>query len=114
MTENKEWKAEEIIKTITKRINDHSEEIKGWDKAFQIMFKDLMIAYWIKISTNGTVEKVEKSTEKKEAAATINSTTDTLQSILDGKISPILAMISGQIQIEGSIETLMKLRPAFS
>ena len=113
MAESKERQAEEIIKAITKRINDHSEDIKGWDKAFQIVFTDIMVAYWVKISTDGTVETVEKSTKKKEAAATINSTTDTLQNILNGTTSAILAMISGQIQIEGTIETLMKLRPAF-
>lgn len=111
---DKEKQAEEIVKTITKKINDHSKEIRGWDKAFQIEFTDAKVVYWVKISAGGNVEKVEKSTKKKAAEATISSTTDTLQNVLDGSTSPILAMMSGQIKLEGKIETMMKLAAVFA
>jgi putative sterol carrier protein len=113
LTESKETQAEELIKTIIGRINANAEKMKDWGKTFQIVFKDINVGYLIKVSANGTVEKVEKELKKKEAVATIITTTDTLQKILDGATSPVSAMMNGQVQIEGSIGTLMKLGAAF-
>ncbi len=107
---DKERQAEEIIKEIASRINNHSEEIKGWDNVLQIVFKDIGVVYWIKISTDGTVEAINRSLKKKEGIATINSTVISFQRVLDGKSSPILAVMSGQIQIEGAIETFMRFK----
>ena len=114
MTESEERQAEELIKTVTKKINANAERIKGWGKAFQIVFRDISVGYWIRVSMDGTVEKVEKAIKKKESVATITTTTNTLQGILDREISPISAMLSSQIQIEGTIETLMKLCAVFA
>jgi len=113
LTESKQKQAEELVKTIVEKINANSEKIKDWNQTFQIVFKDINVGYLIKISMNGKVEKVEKEIAQKESVATITSETDTLQNILDGVISPLSAMFNGQLQIEGSIDTLFKLGAAF-
>jgi putative sterol carrier protein len=114
MAGNKEMQAEELIKSITDKINANAGKMKEWDKAFRIVFKDANAGYLIKVSANGTVERVENETERKEeAVATITTTTETLQNILRGVTSPISAMMLGQIQVEGSISNLMKLGAAF-
>ena len=113
MAKSKENQAEELIKIMISRIDANAEKIKDWNKAFRIVFKDINVGYWIKVSMNGTVEKVEKTLEKKESVATITTTTETLQNIFDEVTSPISAMLNDQIQIEGSIDTLMKLGAAF-
>jgi putative sterol carrier protein len=114
LTESKERQAEELIKTMIKRIDANAEKMKDWGKAFRIVFKDINVGYWIKVSIDGSVEKVEKEQEKKESVATITTTTDTLQNIFDGVTSPISAMLNCQVQVEGSIDTLMKLGAAFA
>ena len=113
MNESKERQAEELVKTIIKRIDANAEKMKDWGKAFRIVFRDINVGYWIKVSVNGTVEKVEKELEKKESVATITTTTDILQNIFDGVTSPTSAMLNGQVQIEGSINNLMKLGAVF-
>jgi putative sterol carrier protein len=113
LTENKEKQAEDLIKTIVEKINANSEKLKGWSGSFQIVFKDANGRYLIKVSSNGKVERVEKNAKSEESVATITTTTEILQSILDGQTSPILAMMKGQIQVEGSIGNLMKLGAAF-
>ena len=114
MTESKERQAEELIKTMRKRIDANAEKMKDWGKSFRIVFKDINVGYWIKVSIDGSVEKVEKEIERKESVATITTTTETLQNIFDGVTSPISAMLNGQVQVEGSIDTLMKLGAAFA
>ena len=113
MNESKERQAEELIKTMIKRIDANAEKMKDWGKAFRIVFKDINVGYWIKVSIDGSVEKVEKELERKESVATITTTTETLQNIFDGVTSPISAMMNRQLQIEGSINTLMKLGAVF-
>jgi putative sterol carrier protein len=114
LNESKEKQAEELIKTMIKRIDANAEKMKDWGKAFRIVFKDINVGYWIKVSIDGSVEKVEKEIERKEVVATMTTTTDTLQNIFDGVTSPISAMLNDQMQIEGSIDTLMKLGAAFA
>lgn len=113
MTEGKEKQAERLVKTIVEKINANSEKIKDWNQAFRIVFKDINVGYLIKVSMDGKVEKTEKDIEKEDSVATITTETNTLQNILDGVISPISAIFNGQIQIEGSIDTLFKLGAAF-
>ena len=114
LTEIEEQKAEQLIRALTNRINTYSKETKVWDKAFQIFFRDIGIGYWIKISLNGLVEKVEKAIKKEESTVTISLTTEMLQKIFDGTVSPVIAVMKGQIQINGEAETLVKLMPAFT
>ncbi len=114
--EVKEKHAEDLIRTIVDKINSHSDKLKGWTGAFQIVFKDANTAYLIKVSDNGTVEKAQKTavdTKNSDTMAGIITTTDTLQSVLDGTTSPISAVVKGQIQVEGSLGNLMKLGAAF-
>ncbi len=117
MVESKEKPVESVMKDFTKKINDNADKVKGWGKAFKLAFTDISVVYWIKVSMDGTVEKVEKGSESalktKEAVATINTSVDTLAGLLDGSIAPMTAMISRQIMIEGSQAALGKLAPAF-
>jgi putative sterol carrier protein len=105
--------ADGLVKTIINRIDANAEKTKDWGKAFRIVFSDINVGYWIKVSMNGTVEEVKKETENRESVATITTTTDTLQNIFDGVTPPMSAMLNGQVQIEGSINTLMKLGAVF-
>ncbi len=113
MAEEREKQAEALIKTIVEKINGNSEKLKGWSGSFQIVFKDVNLVYLIRVSEEGKVERVEKDAKNENVVATIKTTTETLQSVLDGATSPISAMLKGQIQVEGSIGNLMKLGAAF-
>ncbi len=110
--------ADELIKDITKRIDQNAEKTKGWGKAIKLVFTDIQVAYWAKLAMNGTIEAVEKGSpnqlQTKEAVATLNMSTDTLAGLLNGSISPVAAFLKGNIKIDGSIDALMKLATAFS
>jgi hypothetical protein len=116
MSEDMEQKAEDCIQTLVERIKKNSDKIKGWGKAIRIGFMDLDIGYWIKLSMEGTVEKVEKGPWKKinakEAVTSLITTVDVLAGSLDGSIDGRSAAASGQIKVEGSYDGLIKLAPA--
>jgi putative sterol carrier protein len=112
MAEDREKLGEDLIKELTKRINDNADLIAGWGKAFQIVFTDINVGYWIKVSMDGTVEKVEKAIKKEEAVATISQATETLKGMFDGKISGMEAMSTGLVKVEGPMDALIKLAPA--
>ena len=109
--------ADDLVKDITERIDKNAEKTKGWGKAIKLVFTDIDVAYWAKLSMNGTVETVEKGSpnqlQTKEAVATLDMSTDTLQGLLNGSISPVGAFLKGSIKIHGSIDALMKLASAF-
>jgi len=109
--------ADDLIRNVTKKINDNAEKSKGWGKALKLVFTDIDSTYWMKLSMDGTVETVEKgsSTElqTKEAVATLEMTTDTFAGLLNGSVSPVGAFLKGAIKIKGSIDALMKLASAF-
>jgi putative sterol carrier protein len=113
----KEKLTDELIKGLVQRINENAEKTKGWGKAIKLVFTDIAIAYWIKLSLDGTVDTVDHESisqlQTKEAIATLNMTTDTFAALLDGSVSPITTFLKGEIKIEGSIEALMKLASAF-
>jgi hypothetical protein len=67
LTENRTLQADELIKSITQKINVKSDNIKDWNKAIQFVFTDAS-PYWIKI-TNGKVEAIEKANQKQESPA---------------------------------------------
>jgi hypothetical protein len=116
MSEDKEKMAEDCIQILTGRINKNSDKIKGWGKAIRIGFMDLDMGYWIKLSMDGTVEKVEKGPWKKinakEAVTSLITTVEVLSGSLDGSIDSRSAAVSGQIKVEGSYDGLIKLSPA--
>jgi len=109
--------AEDVIAEFTKRINAHSSQLKNWGNAFRLYFVDADVAYWIKLSMDGTVEKVEKGglnlIKKKTALATVNLKAETLKNVFDGVDNIMGAAYGGRIQIEGSSDALMKLAPVF-
>lgn len=116
MTE-KEKLADDLIKSLVHRINENSEKSKGWGKAIKLVFTDIAIAYWMKLSMDGTVDAVDHGStsqlQTKEAIATLKMTTDTFAALLNGSVSPIATFLKGEIKIEGSVEALMKLASAF-
>jgi putative sterol carrier protein len=114
---NKNVTAEAIMKTITDKLNAKPEAAKNWGQSMNLVFSDVGYGYWIKFAMDGTVERVEKGNalalKKKGAVATVTTTTDTLQAILDGIIQAMSAMYSGAIKVDGPIDAVMKLSPAF-
>jgi putative sterol carrier protein len=107
----------DLINSIAKRINENSEKTKGWGKAIKLVFTDIAIVYWMKLSMDGTVEATEHGSigqlQNKEAVATLRMTTDTFAGLINGSVSPIATFLKGEIKIEGSMEALMKLASAF-
>ena len=61
------------------------------------------------IMLDGTVSPAEISTEDGEADTTLILSEDTLQQLLDGKINPVFAYMSGKLKISGSQGVAMKL-----
>ena len=108
--------AEKCVQTLVERINKNSDKIKGWDKAIRIGFMDIDVGYWIKMSKDGKVEKVEngpwKKIKAKEAVTSLVTTTEVLSGSLDGSIDARSAAASGQIKVEGSYDGLIRLAPA--
>jgi len=113
----KEKSPDNLIKKLVQRINENSEKTKGWGKAIKLLFTDIAVTYWMKLSMNGNVETVEHGStsqmQGKEAIAALSMTTDTFAGLLNGSVSPIATFLKGEIKIEGSIEALMKLASAF-
>jgi len=110
--------AEDIIQDLNKRFKNNSDKVKGWGKAFRIMFIDIDIGYWIKLSMEGPIEKVEKGSPKvigaKEAVASLVTTTETMAGVLDKSIDGNGAIRSGAIKVEGSYDALIKIAPALA
>jgi putative sterol carrier protein len=113
----REKTADDLIKSIAARINKKPERTKGWGKAIKIFFTDTKTAYWTKLSMEGTVEEMEKGSldqlQDKVAVATLEMTTETLQGILNGSISPVETFLRGKVKVQGSIDALLKLASAF-
>ncbi len=114
MTESKQKLAEELINRLIEKINYNAILFEGWGKAFQIMFTDINVGYWIKVAMDGNVEKTENAIKKNEAVATIYWTTDTMRDVFDKKIGPMEAMNTGAIRIDGALTELLKLNPILS
>ncbi len=118
MSEDLEKNAEDIIQDLSKRINSKSDMVKGWGEAFRVVFVDADIGYWIKVSMDGTIEKIEKGSPKvvkaKKAVASLVTTTETMAGVLDKSIDGGGAIRSGAIKIEGSYDALIKIAPAIA
>jgi hypothetical protein len=115
--EDAELKAEATIKAFLAKLDSISDKMKNWGKSIKIVFIESDWAYWIKIGMDGKVEKVEKGSsakmKSKEAVATLNTTTDTLDGVMDGSLDVKGAIGGGSIKIEGSREGLFIIAPAF-
>jgi putative sterol carrier protein len=108
LIEVKTIQAEELMKTITKRIEDNSEKVKNWNNSVQFLFTDAD-PYWMKV-TDGKVEKMEKSNRKHDAIVTLICTVEVLQKIVDGKLGAVMALVTRKIKVEGSILAIRELR----
>jgi putative sterol carrier protein len=110
-------KADELIKTLTDRVNAKPDGSKGWGGAIIINFTNAEEVYFLKFGMDGKVEKVDKGylkvMQKKGPKATINTTTDTVDAIYSGMIDGMGAMMSGAIKVDGPLDVVMKLAPAF-
>jgi putative sterol carrier protein len=116
MAEEKKRKADELMSLIEERLNKNKEATKNWGKTVHLIFTDIDTGYRLRFAMDGsnTIEKEEASKMKSaEAQATVSTTVDTLKGVIDGTSSPVLAVMSGKIKIDGEMGTLMKLLPAF-
>jgi putative sterol carrier protein len=106
--ESKTFSSEETIRTLTRKIDAKSENIKDWNRAIQFAFTDAE-PYWIKI-TAGKVEKVEKALKKQEAAVTVTCSVESLQKIIDGKMNSVQALITRKVKVDGPVLIIRELR----
>ncbi len=113
MSENKEKLAEDLVKEMTKRINENAEMLENWGKTFQLVFSDINVGYLFTITMKGEVGKVEKAIRKEDAIVTLTQSTDTLKDIFDGKLTPIAAAQMGKVTIDGPLMELAKLQVIF-
>jgi putative sterol carrier protein len=110
-------RADKLIKTLTERVAAKPDGAKNWGGAILINFTNAEEVYYLKFGMDGKVEKVEKGylkvLQKKGPQATINTTTDTVEAIYEGIIDGMGAMYSGAIKVDGPLDVVMKLAPAF-
>jgi len=108
--------SEQVIQILTDRINAKPKSTADWGGSIIWYFVNTEEAYLMKFATDGKVETTEKSSlnllKQKKPNAIINTSTDTMEMLLDGTIQAAAAMGSGSIKIEGSLESVFKLAPA--
>ncbi len=109
MSETMMIDAEKTIKCVTDKINAKTATISDYSKVIQFDFTDAKIVYTIKI-TNGRVEKVEKSSVRKEAGVTVACKVETLQNILDNKLGATRALITRKVVVDGPLMAIRELR----
>lgn len=61
-----------------------------------------------------TGEEVDVSNEDKEADCTIITSTETLDKLRQGKLNPMMAVMSGKVKIKGDMGVAMKLQSLLS
>jgi hypothetical protein len=114
---SQEERAAAVMKTLTDKLATMTGSLKNWGKSINLCFSETDYGYNIKFAMDGTVEKIEKVTtfllKKKGAAATLNATTSTWESILDGTIKAEGALTGGLVKIDGAVDAVMKLAAAF-
>ena len=108
MITNQVVQAEDVIKTIVKKINEKSENIKEWNQTIQFTFSDASVTYWIKI-TNGKVEGVGNK-KRNDAVVTVPCSVETLQKIVDNKLSSVQALITRKVKVDGPLKVIRELR----
>ncbi len=116
MTQDKIRAADEMIDAIEKKLNNSKELTKDWGKVLLLIFTDINVGYRLRFALDGTctTEKEEAGKMKQaDAEATVSTTVDAMIGIIEGTQSPVLAVMSGKIKIDGSMTALMKLMPAF-
>ncbi|MCP9235648.1 SCP2 sterol-binding domain-containing protein [Lewinella sp. JB7] len=61
-----------------------------------------------------TGDQAKVSNEDKEADTTVTTTVDVLDQLRNGKINPMMAMMSGKVKIKGDMGLAMKLQGLLS
>ncbi|MBB4078420.1 putative sterol carrier protein [Lewinella aquimaris] len=61
-----------------------------------------------------TGDQARVSNEDKEADTTVTTTVDVLDQLRNGKINPMMAMMSGKVKIKGDMGLAMKLQGLLS
>jgi putative sterol carrier protein len=109
-------KADKLIDIFKEKINAKPEGSKNWGGTILINFQDADDSYLLKFAMDGKIEKVEKGgfkiLQKKGPKATVLTNTDTIESVFDGTIKGMSAMMGGAIKVEGALEAAMKLGAA--
>jgi putative sterol carrier protein len=103
--------ADDIMKTMTKKLNEGKDRNKDWGKTINIVFSDIEVGYSLKYAMDGSVECKKETAE--DAEATVNSSVDDMKKTLDGEINSGDAYRNGLWQVEGDVMSLWKLAPAF-
>ncbi len=116
MSQDKIRQADEMIGAIKEKLNSKKEVTKDWGEVLHLIFTDINVGYRLRFAMDGTctTEKEEAGKMKQaDAEATVSTTVDIMKGIIEGTQSPVLAVMSGKIKIDGSMTALMKLMPAF-
>lgn len=117
MPQKKEKMADDVMKIVEQRLNESKDVAAGWGKMVQQIFSDIGIGYRLKFAMDGTVkiEKAKASEMKpQDAIATVTiADVETFKSMVDGTLPPMEAQGTGKIKIDGDINALLKLLPAF-
>jgi putative sterol carrier protein len=117
MSQKKGKVADETMKIVEERLNENKDVTAGWGQTVQQIFSDIGIGYRFKFAMDGTVtiEKAKASEIKPEdAVATVTITdVETFKDMVDGTLPPLEAQGTGKVKVDGDINALLKLLPAF-
>jgi putative sterol carrier protein len=93
---------------ITKIFEDNAAKAVGMEKTLKFQLDEGPIF----LDFTGDSPKV--SNEDKEADCTITTTAETLEALRQGKLNPMMAVMSGKVKIKGDMGLAMKLQSLFS
>jgi len=101
---------EEAINIVRNRFEDPNirKSLSGFSKTIRLDFPDKNISYVMRIE-NGELKEFEaKSVENPDAVIVMDS--ETFVGLINKKISPVRAYMTGKIKVKGSASDLLKLR----
>ena len=110
--------AEDIIKTMEKRLNEAKAKNANWGKTINIIFPDIEIGYALKFAMDGSIEKIKKKPASEikvegDAVTSAIGNVQDLKDVIDGKYSPMDAGMAGMFKVEGDFAALNRLMPCF-
>jgi putative sterol carrier protein len=100
----------EALQKIVKRYDDPnvSNKFSNWNETLMMSFPDLNKSYLYKINEDQGIELVEGYDE--EAAVQVKLSSDIFIKMMTKQINPIKAYSSGELEVEGKMRNLLKLR----
>lgn len=110
--------AEDVIRTMEKRLNEAKAKNANWGKTINIIFSDIDTGYAMAFAPDGSIAGIEKrpaSDTKVEGVAVTSAIGNVydLKDVVDGKYSPMDAGMAGMFRVEGNFEALERLMPCF-